>query len=109
MTKFRLISLAATTAVLTLLMSVPAGADDWRHDDEATLGFSLGSPYYHHAYPVDRPYRSAYQAAPRRVYPGATTAHVNWCLNRYRSYRASDNSFRPYQGPRRECRSPYLG
>ncbi|HEV7434516.1 MAG TPA: BA14K family protein, partial [Pseudorhizobium sp.] len=25
----------------------------------------------------------------------------------YRSYRASDNTFQPYNGPRRSCRSPY--
>ena len=34
-------------------------------------------------------------------------AHVSWCYNRYRSYRASDNTFQPYNGPRRQCRSPY--
>ena len=34
-------------------------------------------------------------------------SHVNWCYNRYRSYRARDNTFQPYQGRRRQCRSPY--
>ncbi len=34
-------------------------------------------------------------------------AHVNWCYNRYRSYRAYDNTFQPYNGPRRQCNSPY--
>ena len=33
--------------------------------------------------------------------------HTNWCYNRYRSYRASDNTFQPYNGPRRQCISPY--
>lgn len=33
--------------------------------------------------------------------------HINWCANRYRSYRASDNSFQPYNGPRAQCFSPY--
>lgn len=33
--------------------------------------------------------------------------HVAWCYDRYRSYRESDNTFQPYNGPRRECRSPY--
>lgn len=33
--------------------------------------------------------------------------HVRWCANRYRSYRVYDNTFQPYNGPRRECRSPY--
>ena len=34
-------------------------------------------------------------------------AHVRWCYNRYRSYRAADNTFQPYNGPRQQCYSPY--
>lgn len=30
-------------------------------------------------------------------------AHIAWCNDRYRSYRASDNTFQPYNGPRRQC------
>lgn len=33
--------------------------------------------------------------------------HVRWCEDRYRSYRASDDTFQPYDGPRRRCFSPY--
>lgn len=33
--------------------------------------------------------------------------HVDWCYDRYRSYRASDNTYQPYQGRRRQCHSPY--
>ena len=33
--------------------------------------------------------------------------HVDWCYDRYRSYRESDNTFQPYNGPRQECISPY--
>ncbi|MBB6411100.1 BA14K family protein [Mesorhizobium sangaii] len=40
-----------------------------------------------------------------RVYEG--NSHVQWCYDRYRSYRASDNTFQPNYGPRQECRSPY--
>ena len=40
-----------------------------------------------------------------RVYQG--NSHVQWCYDRYRSYRASDNTFQPNYGPRQECRSPY--
>ena len=36
-----------------------------------------------------------------------SSAHVRWCNNRYRSYRAYDNTFQPYHGPRRQCYSPY--
>lgn len=34
-------------------------------------------------------------------------SHVSWCYDRYRSYRASDNTFQPYNGPRQQCYSPY--
>jgi hypothetical protein len=40
-----------------------------------------------------------------RSYGG--NAHVSWCYDRYRSYRAYDNTFQPYNGPRRQCYSPY--
>ncbi len=38
---------------------------------------------------------------------GSRSAHVQWCYDRYRSYRASDNTFQPYNGPRQQCYSPY--
>lgn len=34
-------------------------------------------------------------------------SHVEWCANRYRSYRAYDNTYQPYGGPRQQCVSPY--
>ncbi|WP_417424939.1 BA14K family protein [Hoeflea sp.] len=34
-------------------------------------------------------------------------SHVDYCYNRYRSYRAYDNTYQPYHGRRRACRSPY--
>lgn len=34
-------------------------------------------------------------------------AHVRWCQNRWRSYRAYDNSYQPNNGPRQRCVSPY--
>lgn len=49
----------------------------------------------------------ASQPAPRVRSRNYGSDHVQWCYDRYRSYRASDNSFQPYNGPRRECRSPY--
>lgn len=45
--------------------------------------------------------------APPRVGRGLRSAHYRWCDNRYRSYRAYDNTFQPYHGPRRPCFSPY--
>lgn len=35
--------------------------------------------------------------------------HYAWCAKRYRSYRASDNSYVPRAGIRAECESPYGG
>ncbi|TPJ52328.1 BA14K family protein [Mesorhizobium sp. B2-6-4] len=37
----------------------------------------------------------------------ASSRHVRRCYDHYRSYRRSDNTFQPYNGPRRQCRSPY--
>jgi hypothetical protein len=34
-------------------------------------------------------------------------AHVRWCHAHYASYRAWDNTYQPYVGPRRPCISPY--
>ncbi|WP_176086000.1 BA14K family protein [Martelella sp. HB161492] len=33
--------------------------------------------------------------------------HYQWCEDRYKSYRAYDNSYQPYNGPRQQCYSPY--
>lgn len=38
---------------------------------------------------------------------GGGRSHVGWCYDRYRSYRASDNTFQPNYGPRRQCNSPF--
>lgn len=35
------------------------------------------------------------------------SAHVAWCMDRYRSYQPSDNSYQPHNGPRRLCKSPF--
>lgn len=34
-------------------------------------------------------------------------AHMEWCRRRYKSYRTSDNSYQPYNGPRRQCRPQF--
>jgi hypothetical protein len=47
--------------------------------------------------------------APAYVPVRLSAAHVQWCQNRWRSYRVSDNSFQPYNGPRQACTSPYGG
>ncbi|HEV2901323.1 MAG TPA: BA14K family protein [Pseudaminobacter sp.] len=41
------------------------------------------------------------------VYSGGGSAHVQWCYDRWRSYRSYDNTYQPSNGPRRQCVSPY--
>jgi len=94
----------------------------WRHhhhrhfrdSDAALLGLGLGlglgslaynnyyDPYYYDPYPR--------YVQPRRIYrtERLSRAHVQWCYDRYRSYRAWDNTFQPNYGPRRQCISPYM-
>lgn len=69
---------------------------DWRWRDHYRPGLYLnfGIPAYRYV----EPRRPAYRVS---------NAHVNWCYNRYRSYRAWDNTYQPYNGPRRQCWSPY--
>jgi len=46
--------------------------------------------------------------AVRETAPALDMAHVEWCQNRYRSYRVEDNSYTPYSGGRRACVSPHF-
>lgn len=36
-----------------------------------------------------------------------SSAHVQWCYDRYKTYRASDNTYAPQVGVRAQCVSPY--
>jgi len=68
----------------------------------AIIGSALADsdPYY-----AERYYRRDYGERYYRDYSGGS--HVDWCYARYRSYRAWDNTFQPYHGPRQQCYSPY--
>lgn len=98
--------------------------DDWRpqryyrprnyyRDPGVFLGFGLGLPAYRYIYPGYSYAQPTYRYVPRYVQPRRysrvqmSRAHVDWCYSRYRSYRAYDNTFQPYNGPRRQCYSPY--
>ncbi|TIX94479.1 MAG: BA14K family protein, partial [Mesorhizobium sp.] len=86
----------------------PPSPPPFRDSDAAILGLGLGlglgSLYYNNGY-----YNNGYYAQPRRIYrtQRLSSAHVQWCYDRYRSYRAWDNTFQPYNGPRQQCWSPY--
>lgn len=66
----------------------------------ALLGGLLANNYGYH----ERPY-GYYEHPPIVVYRTGN-AHVAWCYDRYRSYRASDNTFQPNHGPRQQCIAP---
>jgi hypothetical protein len=72
-----------------------------RHYDRpnASIEFHFGTPSY-------RYYEPRVYVAPAPRY-GLSSAHYRWCEWRYRSYRAWDNSYQPYHGPRARCISPY--
>jgi len=100
------------------------GAGQYRHG----RGYWRGHRGYTHRRPGYR-YHSGYWYPPAAFIAGAIIggaiaaqpaprapsgsyhygpAHVEWCMGRYRSYRASDNTFQPYSGRRQSCRSPYM-
>ncbi|PAQ07240.1 BA14K family protein [Mesorhizobium temperatum] len=92
----------------------------WRHrrhhrrhfnDSAIFFGLGLGLPAYHYYnnYNYYDYYDYYVPPAPRRYYrtQRLSSAHVQWCYDRYRSYRAWDNTFQPHYGPRRQCISPY--
>lgn len=92
----------------------------WRADRGERRGWYRGHRGYRYARPGYRNHNgywfplAAFGAgaivggaiANDRGYVGGGS-HVNWCANRYRSYRAYDNTYQPYGGPRRQCMSPY--
>ncbi|WP_029349394.1 BA14K family protein [Bosea sp. 117] len=111
-----------------VLKTAPSGVEQVRHHGPYGGPYRHGG-YYRHGY--DRHYHGRYYrndgavaagvvgglllggaiagAANANVARGATyaDAHVQWCASQYRSYRAYDNTFQPYGGPRQPCVSPY--
>jgi hypothetical protein len=83
-------------AVLITMMSTGAAIVAIANRDPATTGMIISGAIANSAPPPPAP-----------AYRGSGNAHVNWCYNQYRSYRASDNTFQPYNGPRKQCVSPY--
>ncbi len=104
---------------------------DWRRDRRDHRGgrdfHRRGNNYYFNGHRGYRHHRPGYREFNGWWFPAAAfiagaiisgttnqapvvrggSAHVRWCYDRYRSYRASDNTFQPYNGPRRQCYSPY--
>lgn len=69
-------------------------------------GYYNNYPRYYGDYYPRRYYRDRYYYRDNYVRRG-TSAHVNWCLSRYRSYNPATNRFLTYRGVYRACYSPY--
>ncbi len=101
----------ATAIALTTLIASTYSADAGRRDRDIALGIVGGLVVgaaiagaanrnrYDDEYYDERP---VYQ--PRRNY---RSAHISWCLDRYRSYEPRSNTWISYNGNERICRSPY--
>jgi hypothetical protein len=90
--------------------------DRWRHRDRdrdhrwrrhhsrnnggSYFGFYYGTPSYRYVEPAPV-YRYRYRAN------ALPSAHIDWCSRHYRTYRLSDNTFKPTRNTRSECVSPY--
>ena len=116
---------AAALAAPLAFAAAPAAAQSFSLElgpGGPRIGFYTDGPYaYYNGY---RGYRDRYRGYreyrgywfPPHAFPsrertgsirGMGRAHVEWCYDRYRSYRDWDNTYQPYGGPRRQCYSPY--
>lgn len=104
----------------------------YRRDDRDRRRYDRDRDYrrgYYHGHRGSREYRRGYRrhsdgwwyplaafgagaiiggtvASQPRVSSGGS-AHLQWCSDRYRTYRASDNTYVPRAGVRAQCNSPY--
>jgi len=120
------------TAEMTDVQNVQYGPE-WRRMHRDRFGarqgrfYARGDSNYYRGYRGYRNYRHGYREYNGWWFPAAAfltgalitgsiinserrasgDSHVTWCYDRYRSYRASDNTWKPNYGPRRQCNSPY--
>ena len=92
----------------------------WRHGDRRS-GWYGGHRGYRHHRPGYRRHSDGWWyplaafgagaiiggAMNSRPAQASGSAHYNWCASRYRTYRASDNTYVPRVGVRAQCNSPY--
>ncbi len=111
---------AATLALVTALGIAPSAAEPGPWYSQRPWQ-NTGPGLYYSYHPEHVPgYPQEFRGYPVPLYstshPGnwyaarygnGWPAHIDWCHERWRSYRASDNSYQPIHGPRRQCRSPF--
>jgi len=62
--------------------------------------------FFNNGWWYDEPWWT-YDTAYADTYGGNGDAHIQWCLNQYRSYNPDNNTFVSYGGDVRECVSPF--
>lgn len=78
----------------------------WHHPRRGKVTIGIwGGPFYDPFWYVPQ-YRYI-EPAPRYRVIHLSTAHIKWCYARYKTYRASDNTYKPTKHTRRQCISPY--
>ena len=84
-----------------------AAADDATETDEGGLDLMTTAAVAAEAPPEQKKQQEQRDARDAEIMM-MRTAHDEWCSSQFRSYRAEDNSYQPYHGPREPCVSPYL-
>jgi BA14K-like protein len=95
-------------ADVNVSIGVGRGYNRYRHGNRCEFR-RFGCDYYHQGY---------YYQSPWWVVPGLVIgnngynhryngSHVQWCMDRYRSYDRRSNSWLSNSGQRRQCNSPY--
>jgi hypothetical protein len=127
---------AAAATVIAMSPVSPAAGGEWEYDPAADLilhdsvpvahwyrpWIGTGPRHYYSHYPRHVPaypqrltgYPVPIYKAPARL-PGTVVrtrgvrspSHEEWCAARYRSYDVRTDTYQPYHGPRRSCRSPW--
>jgi len=101
---------AITAIALTTLATATLTAEAGRRERNLALGaiggLVVGAALasHHNRHYNDRVY---YEERPVYRTRSYGSAHVSWCYNRYRSYRARSNTWVSYGGSIRTCYSPY--
>lgn len=104
----------------SLTFNLPTGGSITIGEPNGRGFYRDGRVWYYNGYPGYREYRRGYRKyrgyyfpeeafarSSRRVYRDDYDAHVAWCYDHYKSYRERDDTFQPYNGPRKRCNSPY--
>jgi hypothetical protein len=132
LTSLGMASAPASAAPLQTSIQITGGAElisvrDRRDRKDRKDRFERrGNAYYFNGFKGDRRHRPGWRSYGGWYFPPSafsfgitinppsrpgirlSARHINWCEDHYRSYRRSDNTFKPVGAPRRQCISPFV-